>query len=69
MKDNIITNDPAFTKCWSCDTVYDYMIHEVCPICESHWLDSKHNHPPLKRVSVDIDYQTGFLTPIIYERI
>lgn len=43
--------------CWNCDTEYDYNQHEICPICDSHWLDApKQDREQGERVSVHIDY-------------
>lgn len=49
--------------CWSCNTVYDYQKHEVCPICENHFLDGQMRMQALPpspvsgtRVSICIDY-------------
>lgn len=48
--------------CWSCNTVYDYQKHEVCPICENHFLDGQARLQALPpspvsgtRVSISID--------------
>lgn len=46
--------------CWNCDTEYDYQQHEVCPMCDAHFLDVP-DHTTLEpspgtRVSVKIDY-------------
>lgn len=44
--------------CWNCETEYDHMKHEVCPVCDRHWADVRKDDPPQSgtRVSVKIDY-------------
>lgn len=44
-------------KCWNCETEYNYSDHEVCPVCERHWLDARGTQPPRQRVLVAVDYE------------